>query len=72
MPINYKNYLADWLSTIRPRILARDGNKCKFCQVPNGADVQRSSRGHYMLANGEARCRPHRPVVSRRSRHLAT
>jgi hypothetical protein len=54
MPIDYRDYPPDWLSTIRPRILARDGNRCKFCNVPNGADVQRSQRGHYMLPNGEA------------------
>ncbi len=54
MPIDYKDYPADWLSDIRPRILERDGNCCKFCQVPNGETVQRSSSGHYMRADGEA------------------
>lgn len=31
MPIDYKKYPPDWLSTIRPRILKREGHRCKFC-----------------------------------------
>ena len=54
MPINYKDYPANWLSEIRPRILVRDGHRCKFCGVPDGAHIQRSRRGHYMLPSGEA------------------
>ncbi len=54
MPIDYRDYPPDWKTTIRPRILARDGHRCKFCGVPNHITVQRSSRGHYMLPSGEA------------------
>lgn len=35
MPINYKDYPANWKDVIRPDILRRDGYKCKFCGVPN-------------------------------------
>ena len=36
MPIDYKNYPANWLSEIRPRILAREGNCCQKCGIENG------------------------------------
>jgi hypothetical protein len=35
MPIDYSKYPPNWLTEIRPRILKRDKNKCKFCNVPN-------------------------------------
>lgn len=35
MPIDYKEYPADWFTRIRPDILERDGNACKFCKAPN-------------------------------------
>lgn len=35
MPINYKNYPPNWKDEIRPDILRRDGNKCKFCGLKN-------------------------------------
>jgi hypothetical protein len=35
MPIDYKNYPANWKTEIRPAILARENNCCKFCGVPN-------------------------------------
>jgi 5-methylcytosine-specific restriction endonuclease McrA len=54
MPINYADYPDNWLSEIRPRILERDGHRCKFCRVPDGVTIQRSTRGHYMLPSGEA------------------
>ena len=31
MPIDYRNYPPNWRSEIRPRILARDGHRCKLC-----------------------------------------
>jgi 5-methylcytosine-specific restriction endonuclease McrA len=33
MPIDYKLYPKNWLKEIRPRILERDGHRCKFCGV---------------------------------------
>jgi len=36
MPIDYKKYPTNWLSEIRPRILARENNCCKFCGIQNG------------------------------------
>jgi len=41
MPIDYKNYPHNWKTQIRPDILARDENRCAFCQVPNGIAVFR-------------------------------
>lgn len=38
MPINYKNYPADWLN-IRKRILSRANNKCEFCGLENHSFV---------------------------------
>ncbi len=35
MPIDYSKYPANWLSEIRPRILERENNCCKFCGVEN-------------------------------------
>ncbi len=35
MPIDYKKYPANWKTEIRPAILERDGNCCKFCGVEN-------------------------------------
>ena len=35
MPIDYSKYPDNWLSEIRPRILARENNCCKFCGIKN-------------------------------------
>jgi hypothetical protein len=40
MPINYQEYPPNW-KEIRARILERDQNKCKFCDVPNNAFIYR-------------------------------
>ncbi len=31
MPIDYSKYPPNWKTEIRPAILKREGNKCKFC-----------------------------------------
>lgn len=36
-----KFYGAAWRKVTRPRILARAGNKCELCGVPNNVDVAR-------------------------------
>jgi len=36
MPIDYTKYPADWKTVIRPRILQREDNRCKWCQRANG------------------------------------
>lgn len=41
MPIDYKKYPPNWKTEIRPAILKRDGNCCKFCKVPNHSIVCR-------------------------------
>lgn len=35
MPIDYSKYPSNWHTEIRPRILKRDGNRCKHCQKAN-------------------------------------
>lgn len=44
MPCDYKKYPANWKTVIRPAILKRDNDQCKFCKVPNGSIV---ARGHW-------------------------
>lgn len=41
MPINYKKYPDNWLSEIRPRILKRDGYRCRHenCDFKHGEYV---------------------------------
>jgi len=39
MPIDYSKYPPDWKKIIVPRILARAGNKCEHCGLPNKSTV---------------------------------
>ena len=41
MPIDYSKYPPGWFTRIRPEILERDNHQCKFCGLPNGAEVTR-------------------------------
>lgn len=50
MPIDYKQYPSNW-KEIRQRILARAGNKCETCGVPNGVEIMRCSDGTWKLAS---------------------
>lgn len=45
MPIDYKQYPKDWKQT-RQRILERENNKCKFCDVPNYEIIYRPIKGN--------------------------
>ena len=45
MPINYKDYHPDWKTKIRPAILERDENCCKFCGVKNHSIIHRWGKG---------------------------
>ena len=47
MPIDYKDYPANWHTEIRPRILERDGHRCKFCSVPNHLVIKRIKGDSY-------------------------
>lgn len=35
MPINYRNYIFDWKSRVRPDIMKRANNHCEVCGVKN-------------------------------------
>jgi RNAse (barnase) inhibitor barstar len=41
MPIDYSRYPPNWKTEIRPAVLKRDNNCCKFCGVGNGHIVIR-------------------------------
>jgi hypothetical protein len=58
MPCDYSKYPANWFTEIRPRILAREGNKCKFCGVPNYALIKRNpeDRERYAIWVDERKC----------------
>lgn len=45
MPCDYKKYPANWKTEIRPAILERDGNCCKFCGVENNRLIHRHGKG---------------------------
>lgn len=45
MPCDYKKYHPEWKTKIRPDILDRDDNKCKFCGVENGRIIHRKGKG---------------------------
>jgi hypothetical protein len=47
MPCNYKDYPPNWKTEIRPAILQRDGNKCKFCGVGNHDVGYRDATGDW-------------------------
>lgn len=56
MPIKPENlalYPSNWATEIRPRILARAGNRCERCKVPNHERIFRFLDGSaYMLSDG--------------------
>ena len=57
-PENRARYPADW-KQIRERILARAGNACEACKVPNRARIARGAGGDlgtYMLDTAEVFC----------------
>lgn len=45
MPIDYSKYHPEWKTKIRPDILERDGNCCKFCGVKNHSIIHRYGKG---------------------------
>jgi len=47
MPIDYKNYPANWKTEIRPAILERANNCCEFCGVHNHSDGFRNKEGRF-------------------------
>ncbi len=47
MPIDYKEYHPEWKTKIRPDILQRDNNCCKFCGVENKSFGYRDADGKF-------------------------
>ena len=47
MPCDYSTYPPNWKSEIRPDILTRDNNACKFCGLPNHSTGFRQSNGDF-------------------------
>jgi hypothetical protein len=47
MPINYSHYPPNWFSEIRPAILARAGDACERCHLPNGILGHRDRQGTF-------------------------
>ena len=47
MPIDYRKYPHNWRTEIRPRILARDGHRCKFCGIADHLVGWRVASGNF-------------------------
>lgn len=47
-PENLARYPADWKTVIVPRIRTRSGNRCEWCNVPNGAIGYREDDGSFV------------------------
>ena len=47
MAFKKERYPPNWLSEIRPRILEREGHRCKFCGVPDRSVGWFGRRGFY-------------------------
>lgn len=45
MPCDYRRYPKNWKTELRPSILKRDNNCCKFCGVENGRLIRRFGKG---------------------------
>lgn len=52
MPCDYSKYPPNFRTEIRPRILARAGNKCERCGVPNYAEGYREKDGTFVESTG--------------------
>lgn len=50
MPCDYSKYPPNWKSEIRPGILKRDNNKCKFCGLQNKLQGWRDNQGNFYEA----------------------
>jgi hypothetical protein len=45
MPIDYKEYPANWKTEIRPAVLERARNACEACSAPNHQIIYRPEKG---------------------------
>ena len=48
MPADMSRYPANWAREIRPRILARAGDRCEWCKAPNRAIGHRLDDGRFV------------------------
>ena len=69
MPIDYKNYPANWKTEIRPAIMQRAENRCEFCGVkhyavgywdkenfiPTSGNIEHDAAGQGLLTYKQAR-----------------
>lgn len=73
MPIDYSKYPANWKTEIRPRILEREGGRCKWCHARNGAELPRPCCKEPLFTDADDRCwtcRKRRPRVVLTIAHL--
>jgi len=55
VPCDYSKYPKNWMTVIRPSVLNRAGDRCEFCDVPNGAVVVRDDdAGTWQTVEGSA------------------
>lgn len=47
MPIDYKKYPRRWRKEVRPRILERDGHRCRCCGLGNHLRGYRDAGGRF-------------------------
>lgn len=62
MPIDYNKYPPNWKSEIRPRILKRENDCCKFCGIKNKSEGIRHEEGLDTLDEYMTFCATHNSV----------
>lgn len=72
MPVDWTKYPANWRSEIRPRILARESNCCKWCHRKNGSELPKPccKEPIYDEQGRCCSCRKRRPRVVLTIAHL--
>jgi hypothetical protein len=53
MPIDYKEYPANWKTEIRPAVLLRAKNRCEECGIMNHAVVKRMKNGNWRTPSAQ-------------------
>lgn len=52
MPCDYSKYPPDWFTAVRPAALARAGNRCQRCGLPQYAVFRYDERGRWECVGG--------------------